>query len=63
MKPSGPNRGTDMAQFKRIFEKEFWNTEILLMSREDKKLGLLFMLVLVLLCIAVAGVAAWKLIY
>ena len=52
-----------MVQLKRIFEKEFWNTEILLMSREDKKLGLLFMLMLVLLCIAVAGVAAWKLIY
>ena len=63
MKPSEPNQGTDMAQLKRIFEKEFWNTEILLMSREDKKLGLLFMLMLVLLCIAVAGVAAWKLIY
>lgn len=47
---------------KRLFTKEFWNTPIIELSGSDKRLGMLFFLVIILICIAVAGIAAAHLI-
>lgn len=44
-----------------LFTKEFWNTPIVKLSSSDKRLGILVFLLLIYICIAVAGVAAWQL--
>lgn len=43
---------------KRLLTSEFWKTPILEIGGSDKRHGMLLFLVIVLICIAVAGVAA-----
>lgn len=47
---------------KRLFGKDFWNTPIRELGSSDKRLAMLFFLTIILICTAIAGIAAAHLI-